>query len=77
MTDEERCVGEDAAPGDVIIMVVAIDHIADGLIGQSLDLRLQPGCRLGTDWIGDDDAVWRGDENRLMEFMPEQVHVLG
>src|SRR5262249_31657381 len=76
LTDEESGGGEDATTGDVIIMVVTIDHIADGLIGEFFDLGLQPGRRVSTDRVGNDDALRGGDENRLMKFMPKQVEVI-
>ena len=73
---KERRVGKDIASGYMIIMVVAVDHIAHRLISESFDLGLQPRRRLGSNRIGENHALRSDDKNGLMELMPEQIQAL-
>ena len=70
---------ERLAAGDVVEMAVAVDHVADGRLGDLADLA-DIGGRRGpalADRIGGDDAVGRDDEHRLMALITEHVDVVG
>ena len=68
------------AAGDVVVMVVAVDQIFDGLVGDLLDLgdighrRLRPAI---ADRIGGDHAGRRDDEHRLVVLIAEDIDVVG
>jgi len=71
--DDDRRVGEDLAAGDVVGVIVAVDHVPHGLVESLLDLVFQPLRGAGVDRIGDDHAR-RGDrENRVVVVVPEPV----
>ena len=68
------------ASGDVIEMVVAVDQILDGLVGDLLDLIDVglPTCRPPVgDRIGGDDAGTGDNEHRLMVDVAKDVDVIG
>ena len=66
-------VGEHFAAGDMITMVMAVNHIADGLVEPLGDLGLEPGGGIGIDGIGDDDAVRRDQVYRIMKIILKAV----
>src|SRR5690242_13189615 len=71
---------EGLAAGDVIEVVVAVDQVADRLVGHLLDLvdvvlhTLRPRV---ADRIGGDDTVARDDEHRLRAAVAENVDTVG
>ena len=68
------------AAGDVVVMVVAVDQVFDGLLGDLLDLgeigrrRLRPAV---ADRVGRDHARRRDDEHRLVVLIAENIDVVG
>ena len=68
------------ASGSVVIMVVAVDQIFDGLIGNFLDLGDIGYRRLRApvaDRIGGNHAGRRDDEHRLVILIAEDINVVG
>ena len=71
---------ERLAAGDVIVVMVAVDHVADRRAGDLPDLVDIGGDRLrpvAADRVGGDDARGRHDEHRLMALVAEDVDVVG
>src|SRR5262245_39412899 len=71
---------ERLAAGDVVEMMMAVDQVLDGLVGDLLDLGdivLPAGRPSVGDRVGRDDAVPCNDEHRLMIAVAEDVNVVG
>jgi len=77
LADENGLIGKRLAAGDVIAVVVAVHHIAHGLVREFGDFRPQPGRRFGADRIRDDYAFGGREENGLMKLMTEEIHIIG
>src|SRR5204862_4179482 len=75
--DDDSGVGEDLAAGDVVGVVVAVDHVPNGLVEALLDLVLQPAGRVGVDRIGRDHSGGRHREHRVVGVVPEPVDLAG
>src|SRR6516165_10705060 len=66
------------AAGDVIVMMMAVDHVLDRFIRDFLDLVdvSRNGLRTGkSDRIGHDYSIFRNDEHRLMIGVAVYVNV--
>ena len=77
MTDEARSLGEDAAAGCVIPMMVAVDDIADWNVEARAELVLQPDCEVGVERICENDAVCRDEEHRSVKVVGRLVDAAG
>src|SRR5690348_18504977 len=68
---------EGLAPGNMIIVMMAIDHIFDRLVRHGLDrVDIGLGRTLIGNGIGSDDALRRHDEHRLVIAVPKDIDVV-
>jgi hypothetical protein len=79
---EERCaeILERLAAGDVVVVMVAVDHVPDWRRSDFLDLVDVGGDGVRAvqpDRVGRDDALGRDHEHRLMATETEDVDVVG
>jgi hypothetical protein len=79
LRDEGRAeILERLAAGDVIVMVVAVDHVFDRLVGDGLDgVDIGLGRTLVGNRVGGDDALGCHDKHRLMPAIAEDVDIVG
>jgi hypothetical protein len=70
--DHDRLL-EHLAAGDVVSVIMAVDHVSDGLLEAFLNLVLQPCGGLGVDRVRRDDAFGRDQENRNVKVVLEPI----
>ena len=72
---KQRLTGKNPSTRNMVVVMVAIDHVAHRLSGQLCNLRFQPGRGFQADRIGDDHALRRHDKDGLVALMPEKIDV--
>ena len=77
MTDEFSRVLENGASGGVVIVVVAVEHIAHGHAEALVQLGLEPGREVGPDGIGENDAFRRHQECRVVGIVGRPIEISG
>ncbi len=77
MTDERGRVGKNGAACDVIRVVVGVDHILHSCPEACRKLRLEPLRKSRADRIGQDDALRRYQEHRVVEGAPPFIEIAG
>ena len=75
VSDEGRRIFPNRPAGDVIAMVVAVEHIADGNVESHLDLGSKLYREIPVRRVDQDDAFVGDEEHRVVTYVADEIEV--